>query len=316
VEGEIALVVGGAGHVGALHQHRGPHQRRAGIGLDVAAKRAARELHGPPAAAGAAARAHPHQPPRARGAAPGSQRPLQPGNRRPPLRERAHRGKPPPGAAPKVAQISAALQKQITRDFGPVWSIQATISPFQELHDVPPGYWPIIIRDDISNPDALGYHTDSNGQPFSLVLATAETSLTCSHECLEMLADPFGNRLIAADSLKPGQGRVLYLVEVCDPSEDSQFSYTVNGITVCDFYTPHFFDPIGNLATHYSFTGAIRKPLEIREGGYISWQLPATGEWWQLQNFGGGPNFVSINGQPKAGQSLREFIDSQMHTMH
>ena len=36
-------------------------------------------------------------------------------------------------------------------------------------------------------------------------------SLTASHECLEMLADPFGNRLIAGDSPKPDQGRVQIL---------------------------------------------------------------------------------------------------------
>src|SRR5262249_60797197 len=84
-----------------------------------------------------------------------------------------------------------------------------------------------------------------------------------------MLADPFGNRVVAAQSVKPGQGRVRYLVEVCDPSEDTQYGYTVNGLLVSDFYTPHFFDPVKNTAVRYSFTGAITAPRTLLRGGYL-----------------------------------------------
>jgi hypothetical protein len=96
-----------------------------------------------------------------------------------------------------------------------------------------------------------------------------------------MLVDPFGNRLIASDSIKKGQGRVKYLVEVCDPSEDASFGYSVNGVLLSDFYTPHFFDPVHSSATRYSFTGAIKQPREIKKGGYLSWYDPQTKKWWQ-----------------------------------
>ena len=86
--------------------------------------------------------------------------------------------------------------------------------------------------------DAAGVHLDKKGQPFSLVEAGNSWSLTASHGVLEMLADPFGNRLIAGPSPKSGQGRVEFLVEVCDPSEDSANAYTVNDVLVSDFYTP------------------------------------------------------------------------------
>src|SRR5262249_1031572 len=66
-----------------------------------------------------------------------------------------------------------------------------------KLEDIPLDYWPIVILDDIEEPGAAGYHTDQNGQPFALVQADSNWVLTVSHECLEMLADPFGNRTLA-----------------------------------------------------------------------------------------------------------------------
>ena len=127
----------------------------------------------------------------------------------------------------EVSQISAALQKQITRDFTPIWQIPATIDSFVSLEEVPSDYWPVIIKDDIGF-DAAGIHLDRNGQPYALVAASQASAITCSHEVIEMLVDPFGNRLVASQSIKPDQGRVNYLVEACDPSEGDQFGYSIN----------------------------------------------------------------------------------------
>jgi hypothetical protein len=44
-----------------------------------------------------------------------------------------------------------------------------------------------------------------------------------------MLVDPSGNRTQIGDSPKSNQGRVEFLVEVCDPSEAANFGYSVNG---------------------------------------------------------------------------------------
>jgi len=117
-----------------------------------------------------------------------------------------------------LVPVAAALQTQFVRDFTPKWHRPATITPFTKLTDVPLDAWPVIVRDDIPY-DAQGIHLDKNGVPFSLVLWDAGWSLTTSHECLEMLADPFGKRVIPGRSPKRGQGRVEFLVEVCDPCE-------------------------------------------------------------------------------------------------
>src|SRR3954467_12861669 len=57
-----------------------------------------------------------------------------------------------------VVVVAAALQKQATRDFGPIWGVHATVDAFPKLEDVPVGYWPMIIRDDIGQPGAAGIH--------------------------------------------------------------------------------------------------------------------------------------------------------------
>jgi len=67
----------------------------------------------------------------------------------------------------------------------------------------------VIIVADVKG--AAGVHLDRNGQPFALVeYGQGWWSLTASHETLEMLADPWGNRLIAGNSPKPDQGRVEF----------------------------------------------------------------------------------------------------------
>src|SRR6266540_3798052 len=125
-----------------------------------------------------------------------------------------------------VARVTAALQRQAIRDFRKIWKVEATVDSFPTLEDVPVGYWPILVKDDIDVQGAAGIHLDKDGQPFALVTMSDSWSLTASHEMLEMLADPFGNRLVPGRSPKRGQGRVEFLVEVCDPSEADNFGYT------------------------------------------------------------------------------------------
>src|SRR5215211_1348027 len=140
----------------------------------------------------------------------------------------------------------AALDRQVTRDFGPRWGVLATVDPVFSIEDIPVGYWPIVHRDNINAPGVLGFHKDRFGQPLALMALTDSWTLTASHEWLEMLADPFSDRMVPGPSKKRGEGRVSYLVEVCDP-------VAVEGV-------------------RYSFTGAIKRPRQVLEGGYISWR--------------------------------------------
>jgi hypothetical protein len=213
----------------------------------------------------------------------------------------------------EIAIVAAALQKQASRDFAPIWDVTATVDAFAALEDVPLGYWPMIVKDDIGFAGAAGIHLDRNGQPFALITASDDNnawSLTASHEALEMLADPFGNRQIPGDSPKPDQGRVSFLVEVCDPSEAADFAYSVNGVLVSDFYTPRFFDPVIAPGIRYSFTGAIKQPRQVLRGGYLSWFDPASGNWWQeTWFFGDHSQFSDLGSLTSQSGSIRAQID-------
>jgi hypothetical protein len=209
-----------------------------------------------------------------------------------------------------LSMVSAAIQKQVSRDLGPIWNIQATVDVFDKLEDVPLGYWQVIIKDNIGY-DAAGIHLNSdNGQPFALVQYSDDWSLTTSHEALEMLVDPSGNRTVATNSPKPDQGRVLVLVEVSDPSEAAEFGYSVNGVLVSDFYTPNFFDPVTAPGVRYSYTGAIKAPRQVLSGGYISWWDPVSTHVFQLFVDGGKQKFVDRGAVPAGFGTLRSFSDS------
>jgi hypothetical protein len=216
--------------------------------------------------------------------------------------------------AATVMRISAALQKQATRDLTPIWEVSATVDAFDQLSHVPVGSWPIIIGGNVP-PGAGGFHTDKNGQPLAIVRASGDVNVlcqTCSHEMIEMLVDPFGSRFVPGDSPMPDQGRVNFLVEACDPPEAAQFGYSVNNLLVSDFYTPHFFDPVQSAGVRYSFTGAITEPRQVLQGGYLSWQDPTSRHFFQERRIDTvEPEFVDLGEPTNESLTPREFIDRQ-----
>lgn len=213
----------------------------------------------------------------------------------------------------EVCHVAAALQKQATRDLAPLWGVSATVDVFPTARSVPAGYAPVFVVDDVQG--AAGYHTDRNGQPFALVEYSHSWSLTASHEVLELLCDPWGNRTAPGRSPDDEQGQVEFLVEACDPCEAAEFAYTINGVFVSDFITPQFYDPKQTAGARYSFTGAITKPREVLPGGYISWWDPASNHIWQLLRLGKDKlNDLGEGSFNKPGMSLREYVDK--HTDH
>jgi hypothetical protein len=203
-------------------------------------------------------------------------------------------------------QVAAALQKQVTRDFMPAWGLPATVNPFADIASIPSDYHVVVVFDDSAElaerlefgigPEAAarlidlfdrdqlaGVHLNEfTRQPFALVEAAGAWTVTLSHEVLEMIADPFGNKLIAAALRGDPARRVNYLVEICDPCLST--FYPVNGVPVSDFYTPQYFDPVRTEGTRYSFTGEIERPLQILEGGYVTFLDPRDSGLYQLQD--------------------------------
>jgi hypothetical protein len=214
----------------------------------------------------------------------------------------------------ELMTASAAIQKQVTRDFGPIWGVEATVDPFATLDDVPVGYWRVLIRDSLHG-DGPGVHHTKDNQPFALVEWGRAWAWTASHEVLEMLADPFESRLIAGDAPTPAGGRVEFLVEVCDPCQE--FGYAVNGVFVADFYTPNYFDPVAAPGVRYSFEASLSAPRSVAPGGYVTWHDPVTDDWWQKTFFDGVEQIRRIGPLiPPAGRSLRGTVDALTARRH
>src|SRR5207253_8175310 len=158
-----------------------------------------------------------------------------------------------------VVKATTAINLQIGRDFAPIWGVSATVVAVANPDAIDPGIWPIFVQDDIEV-DAAGFHLTRHNQPYALVTSGPTWSLTASHECLELLADPTGNRLYpsvaidvaGSDFADQGDSKLEYLVEVCDPCEDESCAYLINDVLVSDFYTPRYFDPSALASVRYS----------------------------------------------------------------
>jgi hypothetical protein len=49
-------------------------------------------------------------------------------------------------ALSEALQVGAAIQKQVTEDFGPGWEIEGAVDAFYQLAHVPLGYYPVVVR--------------------------------------------------------------------------------------------------------------------------------------------------------------------------
>jgi hypothetical protein len=218
-----------------------------------------------------------------------------------------------------IHSAAIALNLQVTRDLPQFWPVTATVFYLPNPKKIPAGVWPVQLVKTLP-PDEGGFHSDKHKQPYAKVIASAEDTtwtIDVSHEILEMLVDPYGNRMqssvaieIVGGKIQDGTGQFGYLVEACDPCEDNSYAYTINGIAVSDFITPHFYDPMVTPGTRYSFTGAIKGPRQILPGGYISWVNAQKDEWQQLMYVDPSkPPTIQNIGKADSGKSLREWID-------
>ncbi len=219
-----------------------------------------------------------------------------------------------------VQAVAAALNVQVTRDLPQFWNLQATVLHLANASKIPSGVWPVQLVKTLP-PDEGGFHLDKHNQPYAEVIASPDNdgwTIAASHETIEMLVDPAGNRLQSSRSMeidgtkiKDGASEFEYLVEACDPCEADNFAYSIQGVAVSDFLTPHFYDPVAASGTRYSFTGAITAPRQVLNGGYISFVNQATGDWQQITNMNNKPQLVNL-GAANNTRSLREFIDNKM----
>lgn len=224
---------------------------------------------------------------------------------------------------PQLLQsAAAALNIQVMRDLPQFWNVRATVRYLPDPKSIPVGVWPVFLMAKLP-PGEGGVHLDKKNQPYALVIATAQGSewtIDASHEILEMLVDPSGNRLqtsrsieIVGKGVQDSDGEFEYIVEVCDPCEADQYAYSIQGIAVSDFITPHFYDPVATDGTRYSFGGNITGPRQILPGGYISFANPDSDRIQQILFLGSKPILNDLG--PASGPSLRMYVDSKTYDL-
>ncbi len=182
--------------------------------------------------------------------------------------------------------MTTAIATQVRLDAAPLWDRAPATVVFYAAKtqaavkaEVPAQAHGITIVDAIPDQPqgVLGYHTeDQGGKIWGIVAASPSldngakilagdwsVSSILSHEVLEMFVDPNCN-LWASD----GQHKV-YSFEVCDPVEAP--TYDVNGVSVSNFVTPAWFDPLAaaNNKTQFDRSSLLKKPFTLLPSGYM-----------------------------------------------
>lgn len=181
-----------------------------------------------------------------------------------------------------------AIQKQLDRDFSPSWNIGIDLRIADRPENkTPPGAWDLIISDTDNSSGVLGYHAYQEGRVVGFVSAKQglkydiATSITLSHEILEMAADPYINTTVLKENTLP----VFYCREVCDPVGDDQFAYTINNVKVSNFALPTWFNQNGNRKdAYFDFQKKTKNAFELLPGGYIDIYDVVQQKWLQYSH--------------------------------
>ncbi|GAB7007188.1 hypothetical protein JCM18899A_46630 [Nocardioides sp. AN3] len=183
-----------------------------------------------------------------------------------------------------VATMTRAIALQVRLDVAPLWDrIPAAVVYYDQASAVPPNAHVITLVDSIDDQPkgVLGYHTEDKGGRLWGVVAVSPSldagakvltgdwsvSSVLSHEVLEMFVDPNCNLWSSDDNGK------VYSFEVCDPVEAP--TYVVSGVSVSNFVTPAWFDPLASRKskTQFDKLGHLHSPFSILKGGYAVYAL-------------------------------------------
>jgi hypothetical protein len=181
-----------------------------------------------------------------------------------------------------VQQMLSAFQTQWNQDLNSIWGVGTAAFTFVARKKAPAsGAWWVVFLDDSDQADALAYHDLTNeGLPISKVFVKSilaeksSVSVGATHEICEMAVDPWLN------SAYQDQHNIFWAGEVCDPVEDDQYGYEIQGVLVSDFVTPNWFG-------HEHAKGDIdlkhhaNKAFTVLSGGYAQKFNPQKG-WEQV----------------------------------
>lgn len=196
----------------------------------------------------------------------------------------------------QVHQAIRAINRQISEDFEPYWSIggelrlegRAGKQPSTiDLADMR-GDAVLYLWDKVNVKDALGFHDRNNsGVPFGFVFTELARRLkenwtvTLSHEALELIGDPEVNLLVMGPHPAKPKQTVFHWCEMCDAVQDE--TYEVDGVEVSNFVLPLYFTGSDEYGGRNDFLGRRHNGKTLRSfgvnpGGYVGFFDPVLGD--------------------------------------
>jgi hypothetical protein len=192
--------------------------------------------------------------------------------------------------------VIRAVNRQITEDFEPYWSLGATLRLEGRSEKAPSKLKMLDLRGDAilylwdktDVEDALGYHDqNARGIPYGFVFTELSKklgeawSVTLSHEALELIADPEVNLLVMGPHPADANKTVFHWYEMSDAVQNE--TYEVDHIQVSNFILPLYFTGSDEPGGRNDFLGASHggKTLNsfgVNPGGYVGFYNPETGK--------------------------------------
>lgn len=187
----------------------------------------------------------------------------------------------------KIKAVIAAINAQVQQQFGPAWSISASVRASTAMGNTRPDGI-LYLQDEVDVEDALGYHDETNaGMPYGVVFTALadelgeDWSVTLSHEVLELLLNPLVNAYSLGEHPEiPGRVVAVWR-EACDAVQAS--TYTLKNVTVSNFVMPHYFTWAAESGIKNDFlgrkvNGSLLESLGTLPGGYFGYYDPIAGE--------------------------------------
>ena len=193
----------------------------------------------------------------------------------------------------EIQDAIRAVNRQISEDFEPAWSIGATLRLEGALSKHPDprlmavnmrGDAIIYLEDRFDRDDPFGFHDlNFQGIPFGYVFTELAEALkepwetTLSHEALELIADPEVNRLAMGPHPEEPDRDVFHWYEMCDAVQSER--YQIDGISVSNFVLPLYFTGGEESAGRNDFLGTTTNGERLRSfginpGGYVGFFDP------------------------------------------
>lgn len=191
-----------------------------------------------------------------------------------------------------------ALNIQMREHFAPKWGFEPwPCKAYKTLTGLPLGsFWPIAILPKLDTTGVAGYHDFMAGLVYGRVRWDGTfdgTSVTASHEALELRGDPYCNKWVPISSTKK------VAMEVCDPCEGDTYDIEIvifgerRKVKVSDFVLPSYFQR--GAPRPYTYLDTIDKNvfdlgLSRNGGGYLLVQENGrVVDYWGKRLFGRKP---------------------------